>query len=793
MSKRAFIIAIENYAQMSDALAPTLPGTYQAAAVFRNWLIQDQGLAATDIFFCCDGAVAGRTAGADRDDIVGELMRLKNEGKDQTDGLYFLYCGHGFSYTDVDGARMADVLVAADFKERGISGNACLNLDEIQRWLKTCLGPHDHFYFIDACRNQTSEKQVKVGSLGLTYDPSTLGIPTLYTLYSTVEGGLSAVNSGFIGVLVDALKGRGRAKVWRGANMAVLFRSVKEYVESQLTGQQIDERKEGSRDGLIREISPPPTYACQIQITNAAAADQFTVGVSTARNQRVATITFVGPTGSFTQPPDDYNLRVKLDDSEVVPLDPVPTDLYEDRTVRFEKRVPMTGPRGPSPTTDAGAGDPSGEGPGSVAVTIHSPNFANVVLRNLRGDAKITRGGTFTETMAHGRYDVSTVDYRGSVVSQRTIDLTGTAGVEIDLAGFRQTPLRDSLLGGIAGYHDRGAIDFSETLGPTPDQGMDLWLAVVGASRIVARPGNFSKLGPLPLASFEDERVDAAPIYLLAGFDVMPASFAVGISQGPEVSLENLVPHPKFPGLFEWRSRTSAPGPYLLSLKIGDNASSTCAVCGLPNRVTLVTVSSDARGAVRIQQFMLPIFSLVKHLPLDVPSFFLPGSSHEDLSTPLRAVRLMVEIQRWFANSEDFKPNLSIRKLDNLLDMKWFEPIIALLAAYELARRGEVKALPAVVKKLRQHLREIADVEALAKMAGLPFTMPSTLPIVLDGLLAINMPAASLPFPPEALDFRGPWTIWKGTASKAQLSTASMTASLDEVGGTASNRFEIGH
>jgi hypothetical protein len=35
-------------------------------------------------------------------------------------------------------------------------------------------------------------------------------------------------------------------------------------------------------------------------------------------------------------------------------------------------------------------------------------------------------------------------------------------------------------------------------------------------------------------------------------------------------------------------------------------------------------------------------------------------------------------------------------------------------------------------------------------------------PLLLVGFLALNLPADKLPMPNEALNFRGPWTLWQG-------------------------------
>ena len=85
--RRAFILAIEKYAQMTEGLAKELPGTHAAATAFRSWLLANHGVRPEHVYFCTeDATLDGRTAGATRDEVVAELLRLQTEGKDKTEG-----------------------------------------------------------------------------------------------------------------------------------------------------------------------------------------------------------------------------------------------------------------------------------------------------------------------------------------------------------------------------------------------------------------------------------------------------------------------------------------------------------------------------------------------------------------------------------------------------------------------------------------------------------------------------------------------------------------------------------
>ena len=56
-----------------------------------------------------------------------------------------------------------------------------------------------------------------------------------------------------------------------------------------------------------------------------------------------------------------------------------------------------------------------------------------------------------------------------------------------------------------------GSIDFSESLGgPIADPDLGLWLAMLGAGRLMGTDGRYSKIGSLPLQDFSREQRDAS-------------------------------------------------------------------------------------------------------------------------------------------------------------------------------------------------------------------------------------------------------------------------------------------
>ena len=239
MPRRGLIIAIEHYANLEEGLAGNLDGTHQSALDFRRWLIEEHGVAPGDIVFCAeDPALPERTAGATKPELEDELDRLRAAGFNQTEQLYCYIAGHGFTYEDGDNQRIADVLLLQDYRRRTVSGNACVRLDELRTWLMGALGPGDHYYFVDCCRNRVGTAEISVGQLGLSRVTGSSGAPKTYTLYSTIDGSVAAVESGFSRELIDGLNGTGRAKEWRedDAAMQVRFDPLSDYVRRHLGG-----------------------------------------------------------------------------------------------------------------------------------------------------------------------------------------------------------------------------------------------------------------------------------------------------------------------------------------------------------------------------------------------------------------------------------------------------------------------------------------------------------------------------------------------------------------------------
>ncbi len=767
MPARALVIAIENYAN-SNSLARQLPGTNAAAAGFIKWLREKKNLDDKAIYCCADAAVAGRTAGTNRYEIVNELARLFQEGRNQTEELYVFFSGHGFAYPVRRGGSV-DVLVAADFVRPDASGTACIQVQEIQEKLWNALGPGDHYYFIDACRNAINDDQIDVVSLGRVFPPSDRGKPTRYTLYSTALGEVASVNTAFPNALLSGLNGAGRAKEWRQARLYVTFDQLSEYVKGRMTEQDVEPVKQGSNSGFIFEITPIPENTCAISIEGASADDVFALtirdGISGMSRQEIIN----GPKATVTVRPNDYFLEIEppAGVTRIDPPPPNPVDIFENSTVKFayQRQVSVPGlekmqlPRPPI-------------SPGGI-VRVQAGSDATVELENLETGVTRAFDAAASSSVAAGKYRMN-VRAGGETLHDEFFELMPGQTISRTLGGL-PTPLATALAHSLDVANSPEMEDLGKLLGlDLVRWGTPLLLSILGAKRISSDAAEYGQFTSLPLSSFEGRLgPNSAGLLILSGiehnsgtpeFDVTPVfPFAPSWSQPTVVN-------PNFPSLLELVLERPA-GPALLWLKVPDQASFTYVTHLLPNRVTLLVLTDDASRQIQLNQYILPVKHLVEYMDPQVQAYSrLMGPS---------LLRSMFVAQQMFAQKRIVEPGAPGPAQDvwtRLIYQKWSEPIMSLIAAYDLIRRGLVgqngesrrTLLQTMVGNLRLFFPGIPDEEAVARLIGDVSLLPVSPPLFTDGVLAFDdnqevvMMGGLGGLPPDKVDYSSPWTLWRG-------------------------------
>ena len=785
MAVRALIIAIENYAHSTAVLAKSLPGTLQAGLDFRDWLVKKwaaEGIDSTQtqVLFCSEPVQPGGR-GATRADIVASLAELQSAGRDQTDELFVFFSGHGFAF--VDGEERADIIIASDFVNAVMSGQACLNLDWIVDWLRSALGKGRHYYFIDACRNKMSGTNVAVSNQLLPRPPAGSSNVSTYVLQSTVDGSFARVGEQFPKALIEGLHGKGKAKVWDtdlADGMRVKYDSLRRFVTSKLDASQPITSNvkgpQGESDAVLATIRPIPTVNLKIDIAGASGISGM---VQINRGRGAAGVPQAFPSWPQTIPlqPDTYTVEVQLGLAKLSGNNPLTLELYEDYEHKLQHVAPAGGSTsGQRRSRSPGKGwiglgrapgrPPAAEPPRSpqVRVDVVVPPRSSIKLRNIDTGAVQMVEMSQQVQLPPGRYSSSLRTSNRSLVERQDLELIDGEIASVDGATWKQSVPMASIAERFPLQNDWP--DFSESMGgPVVDPDLDIWLALVGGGRILngIQGEDFSKLSALPLHDFGGEPEGGSPVYIIAGFQdpdrKLDARIEVAGADWAQAEDTGLV------GVREFYQAAS-PGPHLISLRLDGRTTYTVASAAMANRATLITLSLDADQRWQVGQYLLPLGHQVARLPNRVRYGLNLGP------TPLEKLRFLAQVQRSFRRREDLRKEFQTGELAELLYAKWLDPIGSALVSYELIRRGNAdpesashgtQLLAEVVGNMRQYFSELPDTAALAALTRRVAAPrePVGVPLFQDGLRAWPEEFPGMPFPASHLDYNSIWTAWR--------------------------------
>lgn len=746
----AMIVAIQDYPNMFAGLAQTLPDTNATAAKFRDWVMKVKSVPAANIIACAAADCGWRSTGTTRTEIVNAFTELVTKARDNADELYVFFSGHGIGLSEDPSDPAIDVLIGSDFTQPSTSGSACLRFQETKERLRTALGPGKHFYFIDACRNPMNTNDIRPAILEMVWGRSRRGNATTYVFFSTAPGDVANVNSGFGNALLGGLKGSGRAKAWVGGKMYVTFESLSSYLQRTLGKNDLDPEKRGPADGNIVELIPMPKSNCELEVIGASAKDQFTLNVADVRMALRDPVTFEGPRKTVPLPPEDYLLKLTTAAGKPVaqidpPADSDGVDLYEDRTVRFS--LQFSGPPPPQGPLTAPSASLRILGVQGTELLLRQIGTGSTKTLKLGADELLTglEPGFYKAHVKDGNYKLASRGFKLSPGATLNLDFTPRISKGAHLSLSHKLPIRGP------------RIDFSETLSDVADWNLSLWLAVLGASRILAAPDTFSKLRSIQLESFTSATPGKSLLYVLAG--ELGSERVPACDVGTSPKRKDMQPVAEADGLFE-RKLELEPGPQLVTYAPNEGETSTILVYGLPNRTTLLTFAHHELQGRQIQQFILPTHSLNQYISRQEWDYL-------QYAQPLPLVRYMSTAQRLFALQSPIEGHTyegSDRYWFDLLYHKWLDPVMALIACYEVIRRGAAEQqkpfMQEVLANMRKYFPGFADTEIIAMLLDEKFSPPQNPPLLMDGLIATGTKDA-LPLPADKLEFNSIWTMWK--------------------------------
>ncbi len=403
--------------------------------------------------------------------------------------------------------------------------------------------------------------------------------------------------------------------------------------------------------------------------------------------------------------------------------------------------------------------------PLTATLSLKAAAETEVQAENLTTGEILKGAGELEGEVAPGEYVVRLVE-RGVTVSRRNVTLKAGERLTLDLLARPKDKIRDTIIRAVGADTVEGASVFSEhALGPLVNDDLALWLSLFGASRIVGMPGEFSKLVRLKLETFDDVKEGESVVYVLAGFEKSEGVFGVGLSSGESVEWER--PR-EVEGLYKIYERRfdAESGARLLSLKLPAQPPATFAVQCLPNRATLAAFAEDKEGRLTFHQFLLPLRHLFEHLGPNVQAY-----AERNM---LGVVRTMALAQSQFARKRPVQKLLKEtdkETWDDLVNHRWLDPLMALVAAYDIIRNGTIEQsrtlLGLVNSALRKEFDGMGDVEAIAKLIDAQWSTPSSPPLLLDGVLAFDdtQEKQMLPLSPDRLDYTSGWTAWRGAVN----------------------------
>lgn len=729
MAVRALIIAVEDYPH-ADAIASNLPGTLAAARDFRDWLkkkwAKELGPRAdTQLLFCSSPRVSGGR-GATARDVRKALLDLREAGQNTTDELFLYFSGHGFRYNTPE--DRPDILVLQEFETSELSGDSCIPLGNVISWLRRALGPGRHYHFVDACRTDLDSEVVLPGRV-LPPFAQTAGEASTFLIQSVQPGQVAEVDGDFAKHLLGGLGGQGIAKAWddrfAGA-MVVRYDSLREHLNAVAKRPVWGETagREGERAAVLATLRPVPTVKCHVEIKGLAVLLKGRITCRGSRRDTDFSAAVSASSIELSLRPDKYQISLTVKDRDVLPREGVSIDVYDEAIAKFEIL------------------------PGSRRPATKKPAFASEVGDLDLGDVRLRRFDSDEKSIRRVKKTLKKA--RAAKKSAATARLAAAK------------PKRNLAQSSIAAFFpksQRGTPVFSRTLHKVDDSDLDQWLAICGAGRILDRgAAETSNIRKLPLKTFHMS-AGSSSIYVLAAFDTRRLRLGVALSDGKDVKWCAARQPVGMPGLKEFATEIEA-GPKLVSFKIDDDAPYTVATCAMPNRVTLLTMTLGDHRIPRISQFILPVGNLMSHLERELQWRLKDRAQLDDIR------QLTVWLQA-FRSRGDVLKSITNVDLNAILYTKWLDPVTSALACYELIRRGAARRLAnsPVIPNLMTYFPDLPDGAAIAAICGRPAGPAPGVPLFLDGVEAMPDKEKSLPLDASRLDYRGPWTMWRGAVN----------------------------
>ncbi|MGY3404150.1 hypothetical protein ACVWZV_000263 [Bradyrhizobium sp. GM5.1] len=328
-----------------------------------------------------------------------------------------------------------------------------------------------------------------------------------------------------------------------------------------------------------------------------------------------------------------------------------------NQTVYDDVKIALRPPVGSQPGARGGAFD-------SPLSNIVVPTDGSIELRDAAGLTNEFRKATHAR-IPRGRYAAILRDGDSRIVNRFDVEIGNTGKVIGGVADWAGSLPLDSIAKRFP-TTDHG-VWFSESLGgPIVDPDLDLWLAIIGAGKILGSAPNidYSKLKELPLKEFTGRKVGSTAVYVLGGFDDVSARLDVGLSRRAKDVAWAMAAEPSGMGGVRECLIEAEPGELLLSFRVDGIAAYTVASFAAENRVTFVTLSRETDGNPRISQYLLPVGALLDHLDPKVGAL-LRGRNQ------LYDIKRVALAERAFRKRQELSSALTDSDVEHLRSGEW--------------------------------------------------------------------------------------------------------------------------
>lgn len=719
MASWAIVIGIDRYAIQDAALG----GAVRDALDVREWLFDPQGGNVPEanlalVLGPAEGAPdpGVEAAAPDRNSATKAVAELIQRSGGAGERLYFYYSGHGISART--GFSDEDAMLFSDFE--WLLPDNSWSLRSLWEYFAT-FQFQDQIMLVDACRNAPRIQEVRIGHWPRPRQRD-VGTPPAqqFILYATSPG-LRAAEEGapgdehaaFTRVLLNGLRGAGRAKTFDSAAQEYLVRwdALADYVVDAM-----EELKKNVAEGAKELIQipqqagargvagrPPNPAIVSIPVDRVPDPElqldvvlrpEEVVGVAEVRllddaGAPVETRTQVpGLPVRFTLPPRTYLLHALAPQYDTLYYRP-PVDLYGNREIALDLKPAA----GTAPAPQAGAQAATGR-----LVAISPDPRLPIEVANAAGQVVASACGRVETEQAPGAYQVRV---RGADGRPLVLAVALTAGeeeeVELSMPAPEPAVTRIVQRSGLE-LADNHTLSVSELVAPIGGAGLSTVLGLAGLAALlgVADEGHkLRSLGSRAMRAVLDKGARSG-IHVLVGVDGAADGETAGrlgnvrltcwpiLKPVPEASVAP-TPLDADPGLGE-HALAAEPGNHWLAIERTGANPIVLPLSVLDDRVTLVVVTLVTDGHPGVFEFIPPRIPTAE---VDLPF--------------MRQVELVEQLAK--------TPQLYAAEplARELITTRPTPPVAATLGAYLLLRLGHSADLDDVTQRLTVDYGQLSD------------------------------------------------------------------------------------